>query len=130
MHLCCCALQVKGTLSRFGADSKAVAFVTDWGSNMLKAGERLQEILPSCLTNVGCLQHLLSNALKDFAKEPELSAVIALCKELMTYINSHTATRAIYDEQKVALGGTALIKAGGTRFGTNVLSMESVSNNE
>jgi hypothetical protein len=90
----------------------------------------LQDLLPNCFASVGCLQHCINLALKDFAKQECLAGTISQASDLVTYITGRTATRAIYDEMKADLDGTALIKAGGTRFGTNVLSMESLEQNE
>jgi hypothetical protein len=129
-HVCSCCPQVEGVLADYNAKDKVVAFVSDWGSNMLKAGDALQNQLENCVASVGCVQHLLNNALKDFAKDPALADVITKSKEVVVYINSHTTSRALYDQHKAALRGTALIKAGGTRFGTNVVSMQSVLANE
>lgn len=49
--------------------------MTDWGSNMVSAGTELASKLTNFLTSVQCLQHLLNNALKDFAKEPSLGTL-------------------------------------------------------
>ena len=123
-------LQIEGVLGKWNIKDKTVAFVTDWGSNMVKAGECLQEMLPNYAGSVNCLQHLISNGLTDFAKNASLASIIAKSKEVVQYVTGRTAPHAIYDEKKQQLGGTALVKAGTTRFGSNVLSMESVERNE
>jgi hypothetical protein len=123
-------LQVESVLGKWNILDKTVAFVTDWGSNMVKAGECLQEMLPHYAGGVNCLQHLISNGLKDFAKNESVASIMAKGKEVVQYLTGRTVPRAIYDEKKQQLGGTALVKAGTTRFGSNVLSMESVERNE
>ncbi|KAF6260054.1 ribonuclease H-like domain-containing protein [Scenedesmus sp. NREL 46B-D3] len=122
--------QVESVLADWQLKDKAVSFVTDWGSNMVKAGESLKERLSNYVGSVNCLQHLISNGLKDFAKNDSLASVISKAKEVVQYMTGHGAPRAIYDEKKKELHGTALIKAGTTRFGSNVMSMESVERNE
>ncbi|WIA10291.1 hypothetical protein OEZ85_010485 [Tetradesmus obliquus] len=124
------ATQVESVLGKWNILDKTVAFVTDWGSNMVKAGECLQEMLPHYAGGVNCLQHLISNGLKDFAKNESVASIMAKGKEVVQYLTGRTVPRAIYDEKKQQLGGTALVKAGTTRFGSNVLSMESVERNE
>ncbi|WIA33014.1 hypothetical protein OEZ86_006171 [Tetradesmus obliquus] len=124
------ATQVESVLGKFNILDKTVAFVTDWGSNMVKAGECLQEMLPHYAGSVNCLQHLISNGLKDFANNESVASIMAKGKEVVQYLTGRTIPRAIYDEKKQQLGGTALVKAGTTRFGSNVLSMESVERNE
>uniref|UniRef100_A0A383W2G9 HAT C-terminal dimerisation domain-containing protein n=1 Tax=Tetradesmus obliquus TaxID=3088 RepID=A0A383W2G9_TETOB len=121
---------VESVLGKWNILDKTVAFVTDWGSNMVKAGECLQEMLPHYAGGVNCLQHLISNGLKDFAKNESVASIMAKGKEVVQYLTGRTVPRAIYDEKKQQLGGTALVKAGTTRFGSNVLSMESVERNE
>jgi hypothetical protein len=135
LHCCTSAaaavvLQVESVLGKWNIKGKVVAFVTDWGSNMVKAGECLQEMLPNFAGSVNFLQHLISNGLKDFAKNESLASIVAKTKEMVQYLTGHTTPRAIYDEKKRELGGTTLVKAGTTRFGSNVLSMESVERNE
>lgn len=49
---------------------------------------------------------------------------------MVQFITSHTATKAIYDSKKKELKGTALVKVGTTRFGTNINSMQSCFKNE
>lgn len=124
--------KVHGVLEDYAGSDKVVAFVSDWGSNMLKASERFEEEgrLQYFLAGVGCAQHLINNALKDFGKTDSMTSVLEDTKKVVTYITGHSVPRALYDRHKVARKGTALSKAGGTRFGTNVLSMDSVKRNE
>jgi hypothetical protein len=121
---------VHSILGSWGAADKVVSFVTDWGSNMISAGTGLSGKLTNFLTSVQCVQHLLSNALKDFAKEPSLGKLLEQTKEVVKYITGHNAPKAIYDTKKQQLKGTALIKPATTRFGTNVNTMHSVTKNE
>ena len=97
---------------------------------MVSAGTELASKLTNFLTSAQCLQHLLNNALKDFAQEPSLGTLIGQSKKVVQFITGHTATKAIYDSKKKELKGTALVKAGTTRFGTNINRMQSCSKNE
>lgn len=69
--------QMEGKLKDWGVYKKVVAFVTDWGSNMLKAGTSLEERLPNMVASVGCMQHLLSLTLKDYGKEACIDNLLA-----------------------------------------------------
>lgn len=51
-------------------------------------------------------------------------------KQIVKYITSHTAPHAIYNDKKAELKGTALIKECTTRFGSKVLSADSLLRNE
>lgn len=123
-------LQVFQVLEKWGVADKAVAFITDWGSNMISAGNILQAKLPNCVAQSHCLQHLLNNALKDFANHPGLSALVGTAKDVVNYINRHAVLRATYDKHKKALKGTALVKPVATRFGSSVAMLRSISANE
>jgi hypothetical protein len=50
-------LQVEGVLGKWNIKDKTVAFVTDWGSNMVKAGECLQEMLPQMMMMMRAQPH-------------------------------------------------------------------------
>jgi ribosomal protein S15P/S13E len=122
--------QVHTVLVNCGVDDKAVAFVTDFGSNMISAGSVLATKLPNYLVSVQCLQHLLSLTLKDFAKERHLHAMLEQAHSMVTYITRHKAVHAIYDAKKKELNGTALVKPVATRFGSNINMLDSIAKNE
>jgi hypothetical protein len=75
--------QVNKVLVDRGIQDKVVAFVTDWGSNMVAAGTALSGMLKNYVTSVGCLQHLLNNTLKDFAKAPSISSCFDRVKKVV-----------------------------------------------
>lgn len=68
---------MEGMLKEWHVEDKTVAFVTDWGSNMLKAGANLSERLPNLIGSVGCTQHLISLVLKDYGKVECINNVFA-----------------------------------------------------
>lgn len=121
---------VLDVLKDWGVEGKTVAFITDWGSNMVSAGNILQTKLSACLTPVHCIMHLLNNALKDFCKHPGLNNVLDTVNRVVKYFNSKDFLRSLYDVHKGLLKGTALIKPAATRFGSNVGVLRAVEHNK
>ena len=77
------------------------------------------------------MPHVLDLLLEDIGKKPFITGVFDILRQLRTFIRTHTAVNAEYEEYRKGFpNSTKLIKPGDTRFATQVIAMENAIVNE